>query len=121
MPRTRPGRDERQVGPDLDAAFAQARADGMDNDTIEGVVQTQIESPRYVEEGAPNYDRGLHAGPGARWPRRRARATYVASVAAVPSGSAAAAGETAEQVLDEALEVLGRQRGLEVLGMIPAE
>ena len=31
------------IGPDLDAAFAQARADGMDNDTIEGVVQTQIE------------------------------------------------------------------------------
>src|SRR5688572_3749014 len=40
------------VGPDLDASFAQSRADGMDNDTIEGVVQTQIESPRYIEEGA---------------------------------------------------------------------
>ena len=45
------------VGPDLDAAFAQARADGMDNDTIEGVVQTQIENPRFIEEGAANYSR----------------------------------------------------------------
>ena len=41
------------IGPDLDAAFAQARADGMDNDTVEGVVQTQIESPRYEREGRP--------------------------------------------------------------------
>lgn len=29
-------------GPDLDAAFAQARRDGMDRDTIEGVVERQI-------------------------------------------------------------------------------
>ncbi len=44
------------VGPDLDAAFAQARADGMDNDTVEGVVQKQIENPRVIEEGASNYE-----------------------------------------------------------------
>jgi mono/diheme cytochrome c family protein len=35
-----------QVGPDLDAAFALARADGMDSDTIEGIVAAQIEYPR---------------------------------------------------------------------------
>ena len=33
------------LGPDLDAAFAQARADGMDQDTIEGVVEDQIAHP----------------------------------------------------------------------------
>jgi mono/diheme cytochrome c family protein len=35
-----------EVGPDLDSAFAAARADGMDQDTIEGVVSAQIENPR---------------------------------------------------------------------------
>jgi plastocyanin len=34
------------AGPDLDAAFAQARADGMTDATIEGVVLGQIGSPR---------------------------------------------------------------------------
>ena len=33
-------------GPDLDAAFAQARASGMDSDTIAGVVKAQVETPR---------------------------------------------------------------------------
>jgi mono/diheme cytochrome c family protein len=33
-------------GPDLDAAFAQARADGMDPDTISGVVKAQVDNPR---------------------------------------------------------------------------
>jgi cytochrome c2 len=37
------------VGPDLDAAFADARASGMDNDTIEGVTQSQIANPREVD------------------------------------------------------------------------
>lgn len=35
-----------QIGPDLDAAFAQARASGMDADTIAGVVKAQVENPR---------------------------------------------------------------------------
>jgi ubiquinol-cytochrome c reductase cytochrome c subunit len=34
------------IGPDLDAAFAQARSDGMDPDTIAGVVKAQVENPR---------------------------------------------------------------------------
>ncbi len=34
------------IGPDLDAAFAQSRADGEDADTFEGVVAAQIENPR---------------------------------------------------------------------------
>jgi mono/diheme cytochrome c family protein len=35
-----------QIGPDLDAAFAQSRASGMDADTIAGVVKAQVENPR---------------------------------------------------------------------------
>lgn len=35
-----------QIGPDLDHAFAAARAAGEDGDTIEGVVAAQIEFPR---------------------------------------------------------------------------
>jgi mono/diheme cytochrome c family protein len=34
------------IGPDLDAAFKEARANGMDQDTIEGVVENQVENPR---------------------------------------------------------------------------
>jgi mono/diheme cytochrome c family protein len=34
------------VGPNLDAAFAQARAAGMDPQTIAGVVKNQVENPR---------------------------------------------------------------------------
>jgi mono/diheme cytochrome c family protein len=35
-----------QIGPDLDHAFAAARAIGEDSDTIEGVVKAQVEFPR---------------------------------------------------------------------------
>jgi mono/diheme cytochrome c family protein len=35
-----------QVGPDLDAAFAAARDSGMDDATIQGVVEGQIANPR---------------------------------------------------------------------------
>ena len=42
------------VGPDLDAAFADARAVGMDEDTIEGVTQTQISNPREVDPELTN-------------------------------------------------------------------
>jgi mono/diheme cytochrome c family protein len=34
------------VGPNLDYAFKQARANGMDADTIKGVVEAQVETPR---------------------------------------------------------------------------
>jgi mono/diheme cytochrome c family protein len=34
------------VGPNLDYAFKQARANGMDDDTIKGVVKAQVENPR---------------------------------------------------------------------------
>lgn len=35
-----------QVGPNLDDAFAAARANGNDSDTVEGVVKAQVENPR---------------------------------------------------------------------------
>ncbi|MDX6581292.1 MAG: hypothetical protein QOI10_476 [Solirubrobacterales bacterium] len=72
------------VGPNLDAAFAQARLDGMDNDTIEGVVQTQIESPRAIEKGASNYGRVFMPAEIVTGQDAEDVATYVASVAGVP-------------------------------------
>jgi mono/diheme cytochrome c family protein len=38
-----------EVGPDLDSAFVSARKAGMDQDTIEGVVESQIASPRFTD------------------------------------------------------------------------
>ena len=35
-----------EIGPNLDQAFASARAAGMDGDTIEGITAAQIENPR---------------------------------------------------------------------------
>ena len=72
------------VGPDLDASFAQARADGMDNDTVEGVVQSQIESPRYIEENASDYARVFMPADIVTGQDAEDVATYVASVAGVP-------------------------------------
>jgi mono/diheme cytochrome c family protein len=72
------------VGPNLDAAFAQARADGMDNDTIEGVVQTQIESPRVIEKDAANYGRVFMPAEIVTGQDAEDVATYVASVAGIP-------------------------------------
>lgn len=72
------------VGPDLDASFAQSRADGMDNDTIEGVVQTQIAAPRFIEEGASNYDKVFMPADLVTGQDAEDVATYVAGVAGVP-------------------------------------
>lgn len=35
-----------QIGPDLDRAFASARAVGQDSDTVEGITAAQIDNPR---------------------------------------------------------------------------
>ncbi len=75
-----------QVGPNLDDAFAAARAAGEDGETIEGVVESQVDSPRpnngnpavsmppHVVEGQDLDDVaayvGMYAGvPGAAPPR----------------------------------------------------
>jgi len=68
------------VGPDLDAAFADARASGMDQDTIEGVVESQIENPRQVSEEDPSYmPPNILEGQDAE-----DVSAYIASVAGVP-------------------------------------
>jgi mono/diheme cytochrome c family protein len=44
-----------EVGPDLDSAFQAARETGMDSDTIEGVVESQIANPRFTEPDSPAF------------------------------------------------------------------
>lgn len=88
------------VGPDLDASFARARADGMDNDTVEGVVQTQIESPREIEQGASNYDRVYMPANIVEGQDAEDVATYVASVAGVPGAKPPPLG-TPDQIFTE--------------------
>ncbi len=73
-----------QVGPSLDSSFATARADGMDNDTIEGVVQRQIANPREVEQGVPNYEQIYMPPDLVTGQDAEDVAAYVASVAGVP-------------------------------------
>jgi mono/diheme cytochrome c family protein len=73
-----------QIGPDLDAAFADARASGMDNDTIEGVVQAQIANPRTVEQSDPQYDKTFMPADLVTGQDAEDVAAYVASVAGVP-------------------------------------
>jgi mono/diheme cytochrome c family protein len=69
------------VGPDLDAAFAEARHSGMDSDTIEGVVATQVDNPREV----PPSDTNTYMPPDLVTGDDRADvAYYVSQVAGVP-------------------------------------
>ena len=74
-----------QQGPDLDDAFAAARAAGQDGDTIEGVVKAQIEFPRpagNVDNPAVTMPPDLVEGQD-----RDDVAAYVASVAGVPGAA----------------------------------
>lgn len=70
-----------ETGPNLDAAFAAARAAGNDQDTIEGVVQSQIENPRPAppEQTDLYMPANLVSGQDAE-----NVAAYVGSVAGVP-------------------------------------
>lgn len=69
-----------ETGPDLDAAFAASRAAGMDNDTIEGIVQQQIANPRTTDPADPTYmPAEILTGQDAE-----DVAAYVASVAGIP-------------------------------------
>jgi mono/diheme cytochrome c family protein len=69
------------IGPDLDRAFAASRAAGMDQDTIEGVVEGQIANPRPAspEDVEVYMPANLVEGDDAR-----DVAAYIASVAGVP-------------------------------------
>lgn len=69
-----------EIGPDLDAAFVQGRSAGMDQDTIEGVVEGQIANPRTTDSDDPAYmPADLVTDEDAT-----DVAAYVASVAGVP-------------------------------------
>ena len=81
-----------QIGPNLDNAFRQSRADGLGQETIESVVRSQIAYP--VEEpttGAPGMPADIVTGEDAD-----SVAAYVASVAglAVRPGSGGGGGTT---------------------------
>ncbi|MGH2983242.1 MAG: c-type cytochrome [Solirubrobacterales bacterium] len=69
------------VGPNLDAAFAGSRSSGMDQDTIEGVVETQIENPRPASPEQTDIYMPANLVEG---DDLRDVAAYVASVAGVP-------------------------------------
>jgi mono/diheme cytochrome c family protein len=84
------------VGPDLDAAFADARASGMDNDTVEGVVEAQIANPRTVEESDPEYDKTFMPADLVTGQDAVDVAAYVASVAGVPGAQPPPLGTPAE-------------------------
>ena len=67
-------------GPDLDAAFAQARASGMDSDTIAGVIKAQVEHPRRsTDNPSVSMPANLVAGEDLD-----DVASYIASVAGAP-------------------------------------
>jgi mono/diheme cytochrome c family protein len=85
-----------QIGPDLDAAFADARASGMDNDTIEGVVQSQIANPRTVNEDDPQYQKTFMPADLVTGRDAEDVAAYVASVAGIPGAQPPPLGEPEE-------------------------
>jgi len=89
------------VGPDLDASFAAARATGMDQDTIEGVVQSQIENPRTINEDNPYYDRTFMPADLVTGQDAEAVAAYVASVAGVPGIEPPALGAPEEVFVEQ--------------------
>ncbi len=90
------------TGPNLDAAFARARADGMDNDTIEGVVQKQIAHPRDPDApvGSPEYTRVYMPPDIVEGQDSEDVATYIASVAGVPGAKPPPLGTTPEVFAD---------------------
>jgi mono/diheme cytochrome c family protein len=73
------------IGPNLDDAFSQARADGLGEATIQSVVRTQIAYP--IEEpstGQPGMPQDIFTGDEAE-----SVAAYVASVAGLPASAGA--------------------------------
>jgi len=68
-------------GPNLDDAFAAARAAGMDDDTIKGIVRAQVERPQKVAGDYPGVTMPPHIIEGNDL---EDVAAYVAAVAGVP-------------------------------------
>lgn len=73
-----------QQGPDLDSAFAGARAVGMDEDTVRGIVEAQIENPRPSEQNFPGVSMPANLVEGNDLTDV---ATYVARYAGVPGAA----------------------------------
>jgi mono/diheme cytochrome c family protein len=69
------------VGPDLDFAFKEARADGMDADTVEGIIKQQVQYPRPASPEQTNVYMPADLVTG---DELNDVASYVASVAGVP-------------------------------------
>ncbi|MFL5907899.1 MAG: c-type cytochrome, partial [Solirubrobacterales bacterium] len=69
------------IGPNLDFAFKQARANGMDSDTIEGVIKAQVEFPR---PASPQQTDVYMPAKLVEGEELSDVAAYVASVAGVP-------------------------------------
>jgi mono/diheme cytochrome c family protein len=104
------------VGPDLDASFAAARETGMDQDTVEGVVQTQIENPREIHPDNPRYDQLYMPANIVTGRDAEDVAAYVASVAGVPGIEPPPLGTAAELFTEQcggchALEAAGTPGG----------
>ena len=95
------------VGPDLDAAFAQSRADGLGESTFEGVVHRQIMNPNINPQVDPKTKKRLPLMPARLVEGDDARdvAAYVAEAAARPgkdTGKLAAAGASQAEGTAEA-------------------
>ncbi len=88
------------IGPDLDASFAAARETGMDQDTFEGVVTSQIENPREIHPDNPRYDQVYMPANIVTGRDAEDVAAYVASVAGVPGIAPPPLG-TAQEVFTE--------------------
>ena len=69
------------VGPNLDFAFKQARANGQDSDTFEGVIKAQVENPR---PASPQQTQVYMPPKLVEGQDLNDVASYVASVAGVP-------------------------------------
>jgi mono/diheme cytochrome c family protein len=69
------------VGPDLDFAFKEARENGQDPDTFEGVIKAQVENPRPADPSQPEIYMPADIVTG---DDLNDVAAYVASVAGVP-------------------------------------
>ncbi len=90
------------VGPSLDSSFAAARASGMDQDTIEGVVQAQIGNPRTTsDENNPYYDRTYMPANLVTGRDAEDVAAYVASVAGIPGIAPPPLGEPEEVFVEK--------------------
>jgi mono/diheme cytochrome c family protein len=72
------------LAPNLDATFADSRASGMTDSTIEGVVRNQIANPRHIREDNPLYDDVFMPADIVTGQDAEDVAAYVGSVAGVP-------------------------------------